>query len=248
VSAVQLTDHVWVVGSPAQGPAHTSTYDCVQYLVAGDGGGVLVDAGTGLGHRAWRSNVEGVRQLPELGGMLVTHYHADHAGGTAQAMGAGLRAYASRLTADALSRADEEVTQLARARALAVYPEDFLLRPAPGVHVVTGGELLDAGGLRAEVVEAPGHCDGHVVLLVHGPGTRMLFSGDVIFAGGRVSMQAIPDCRLDSYAATVLRLAELDVDQLFPGHGDPVLADARRDIETAARSFARLVPPPNFLS
>ncbi|MFH5823837.1 MBL fold metallo-hydrolase [Georgenia sp. AZ-5] len=248
MSAVRLTDHVWVVGSPGAGPAHTSPYDCVQYLVGDERGGVLVDAGSGLGHKAWRANVRGVRAVPPPAGVVVTHYHGDHAGGAARALGDGLRAYGSRLTADALGRGDEEVTQVARARAVGVYPEHFALLPAPGVEVVGDGDRVDAGGLAVQVLDAPGHCDGHLVLLVEAAGVRMLFSGDLIFAGGKVSMQAIPDCRLDAYAGTVLRLAELDVDQLFPGHGDPVLADARRQIETAARSFARLVPPPNFLS
>jgi hypothetical protein len=60
-------------------------------------------------------------------------------------------------------------------------------------------------------------------------------------------MQAIPDCRLDLYADTVRGLAELRVDELFPGHGAPVLTGAAHDIDRAAASFARLIPPPNVL-
>ena len=74
------------------------------------------------------------------------------------------------------------------------------------------------------------------------------FSGDVIFAGGSVSIQALPDCRLDDYADTVIGLAELTIDQLFAGHGEPMLEGASIDIAAAAASFAKLVPPRNFLS
>lgn len=75
----------------------------------------------------------------------------------------------------------------------------------------------------------------------------MLFSGDCLFAGGRVSLQALHDCRLDRYADTVIDLAGRDIDALLPGHGDAELSGAGRDIHRAAQSFRRLVPPPNFL-
>jgi hypothetical protein len=63
-----------------------------------------------------------------------------------------------------------------------------------------------------------------------------------------VSVQAIHDCRLDRYAATVIDLAGRDIDVLLPGHDEPVLQAAGADIERAAQSFRRLVPPPNLLS
>ncbi len=47
---------------------------------------------------------------------------------------------------------------------------------------------------------------------------------------------------------TVIDLAARDIDVLLPGHGEPVLADAGADIEAAAASFRRLVPPPNVLT
>lgn len=79
------------------------------------------------------------------------------------------------------------------------------------------------------------------------PNGRWFFSGDCLFAGGRIGMQAIADCRLDVYAETVIHLDGLAIDALLPGHGEQVLHNAATDISAAARSFARLVPPPNLL-
>ncbi len=245
--ARRITDTVWAVGG-AGGPELTSSYDGTQYLVWDGEAGLLVDTGTGLGGDAWLANVREVcGDLPPFGA-LVTHYHADHAGGAATALRAGLDVYTGERTALALASGDEETTQVARARRAGVYPEDYRLEPAEGVRTLPDFSRLAIGSIQVTAIEAPGHCDGHLVFLVETAEERSLFSGDVLFAGGRVSLQAIPDCRLDLYADTVIGLAELRVDALFPGHGEPVLSGAAAQIERAAASFRRLIPPPNVLT
>ncbi len=244
MGAVRLLEHVWLVGG-ARPDAFTDPHDCHCYLIWDGTGGLLIDAGTGLGADRWHAAVAEVCDPAALTGVLITHYHADHAGGAAAA---GVPVLASRATAEALAVADEQRTSLAVARAAGVYPAGYRLPPATVDRVVGGGEVLAAGGVRVEVVAAPGHCDGHLVALATVAGRRVLFSGDCLFAGGRVSIQALHDCRLDRYAETVLALADRDVDVLLPGHGDPVLTGARTGIAAAAASFRRLVPPPNVVS
>jgi glyoxylase-like metal-dependent hydrolase (beta-lactamase superfamily II) len=245
VSARAVVDGVWMVASGTDETALTDPHDCHCYLVWDGEGGFLVDAGTGLGAAQWLRNVREVCDPARLGGLLLTHYHADHAGGAAAAREAGLAVLGHPLTAEALATADEERTQLARARAVGVYPPGYRLRAAE-VQPLHGGVRLTSGGVVVEVVDAPGHCDGHLVFLVGAPG-GVLLSGDCLFAGGRVSLQAIPDCRLVEYADTVATLADRSPDVLLPGHGDLVLGGAAEAVHRAAAAFARLVPPPNFL-
>jgi glyoxylase-like metal-dependent hydrolase (beta-lactamase superfamily II) len=245
VSARAVVDGVWMVASGTDETALTDPHDCHCYLVWDGEGGFLVDAGTGLGAAQWLRNVREVCDPARLGGLLLTHYHADHAGGAAAAREAGLAVLGHPLTAEALATADEERTQLARARAVGVYPPGYRLRAAE-VQPLHGGARLTSGGVVVEVVDAPGHCDGHLVFLVGAPG-GVLLSGDCLFAGGRVSLQAIPDCRLVEYADTVATLADRSPDVLLPGHGDLVLGGAAEAVHRAAAAFARLVPPPNFL-
>jgi glyoxylase-like metal-dependent hydrolase (beta-lactamase superfamily II) len=245
VSARPVLGGVWLVASGTDETALTDPHDCHCYLLWDGDGGFLVDAGTGLGAEQWLDNVREVCDPGRLGGVLLTHYHADHAGGAAAAQEAGLAVFGSRLTADALATADEERTQLARARAVGVYPPDYRLRPAE-VQPLAGGSRLTSGGVSVEVIDAPGHCDGHLVFLVGTTGGALL-SGDCLFSGGRVGLQAIPDCRLVEYGDTVASLAARSPDVLLPGHGDLVLGGAAEAVDRAASSFARLVPPPNFL-
>ncbi|MFT4232998.1 MAG: MBL fold metallo-hydrolase [Leucobacter sp.] len=249
MSAVELLPDVWIVGTAdAASPAFTDPYDCVQYLIARNGTGVLIDTGTGRGIDRTLANIEQVLPLDALAGALVTHCHADHGGGAAGLLAAGVAVLASERTARALEQADESLTQLGIARSAGVYPSDYSMEPAPGIMAIGSGHVVEFSGRTITALEGPGHCDGHMCFVLDADGSRSLFSGDTVFSGGRIAMQAIRDCRLDDYASTVIALDGLGIARLFPGHGAPVLAQAGRDIGAAAASFRALVPPPNFLS
>src|SRR5215204_300230 len=133
----------------------------------GDDGLVLIDAGTPDDTKAILDVVgELGRRSADVLHILVTHCHADHAGGLAELKKAtGAPAY--------MHPADAEMVRVGRAlRPLTPTPGPLnravfwlFLRngpktlPATGVeHEVSDGEVLPfAGGIRA--VHAPGHCD-----------------------------------------------------------------------------------------
>jgi glyoxylase-like metal-dependent hydrolase (beta-lactamase superfamily II) len=79
--------------------------------------------------------------------------------------------------------------------------------------------------------------------LLETPGHRALFSGDCVFTGGRVSLQNLHDCRIPEYAASLARLAELEIDELFPGHHEICLARGRRHLVAARDVFTRGLLP-----
>ena len=247
MSALQLLEQVWLVGSGTDPHALTDPHDCHSYLIWDGTGGFLIDCGTGLGSDTWLANIESVCDPSLLGGVLLTHYHADHAGGAAAATATGLVVSGHPTTRQALETGDQTRTQLARARAAGIYPSDYTLSSAD-VRPVLPGQRLVSGGVRLEVVDAPGHCDGHLVYLVDAP--REWHSSAVTASSqtAGISMQAIPDCRLDLYATTVINLASRGIDILLPGHGSAVLQGASHQLAQAAASFKRLIPPPNVLS
>lgn len=242
----QITETVWLVLSPDDDAVAGEAYDCNGYLVWDGETGVLVDSGAGLSAEKWIEGVKRIAPLEKIVGVLLTHYHLDHAGGAAAATAAGLPVFGSATTARALAAADEEITQVAAARRAGIYPAEYALRRCQKVHTVSSGDMV--GPLR--VLQTPGHCEGHLVGLAAQEHQVALFSGDMLFAGGRVSVQAIPDCRLHKYAESVFQVEKEKPTVLYPGHGPAVLdpREVHSAVTSAADSFRRLVPPPNWTS
>jgi hydroxyacylglutathione hydrolase len=92
-----------------------------------------------------------------LAAILVTHHHADHVG--------GVDALRARLEGPVFGPAREVVPQ-----------------PCEG-HVE--GDLVEALGLRFEVIDVPGHTAGHIAFFNRaGAGEPIVFCGDTLFSAG----------------------------------------------------------------
>jgi hypothetical protein len=86
-----------------------------------------------------------------------------------------------------------------------------------------------------------------VSFLVDGGERTYLVQGDVVFFGGTIFLQNVPDCSLQDYAATVKKLARLDFDAHLPGHLGISLTNGKRHIEAAAEVFGKLGVPRNLV-
>jgi glyoxylase-like metal-dependent hydrolase (beta-lactamase superfamily II) len=207
------------------------------YLVAGRDRAVLVDTGMGVGDI--RAVVEGLTALPVL--VVQSHAHADHIGG------------AWRFSDIAIHRA--EAAALAQGRApdtlrgwfdrsrmsgpLPPYldPETFAIPGVQPSQLLDGGETLDLGGRRLEVIHAPGHSSGGLVLLDYA--NRTLLSTDVAYLGELYCFHG--DADIHVYAATLERLValEADVDLVLPAHGPtPIDMAAVRRMRDAVAAVA----------
>jgi hydroxyacylglutathione hydrolase len=81
------------------------------------------------------------------------------------------------------------------------------------------GDVVEAGGLRLEVREIPGHSPGHVVFVVHGQPT-LVFGGDVLFRGsvGRSDFPGGSARQLvDGIRAKLFTMPPDTI--VYPGHG-----------------------------
>ena len=96
-------------------------------------------------------------------------------------------------------------------------PETFRIVPAAPTHFALGGDEIDLGDRRLSVVELPGHTPGSIGLVDHEE--RALLAGDVIYEGGLID--TLPESDVEAYVATMDRLRRLDVDVVYPGHGEP---------------------------
>jgi glyoxylase-like metal-dependent hydrolase (beta-lactamase superfamily II) len=180
--------------------------------------------------------------------LFLTHHHPDHAGGAARYRERlGLAVGASGAAAAALEAGDHDATQFRAAAALGFFPADFDFPPVPVDDRLADGDVRRVGRLTVRAIETPGHCAGHMAYLVTGGERTCLFSGDAVFANGKILLQAIPDCDLRASIASVRRLGELEFDALLPGHGALALDGGRDHVGAATAVIDRLGVPANLV-
>lgn len=88
------------------------------------------------------------------------------------------------------------------------------VRPVGPVRAVRGGEKLEWGGARIEVLDTPGYTRGAVSYLVEAGGKRIACTGDLILEDGKLydlySLQdAIPELKVRGYHGYAARAAQL---------------------------------------
>lgn len=85
----------------------------------------------------------------------------------------------------------------------------------PPSRTFSGETACTVGGKEVRLIEVgPAHTRGDV--LVHVPGDRVVFTGDILFIGGHPIVWAGP---VDNWIAACERILAMDVDIIVPGHG-----------------------------
>jgi glyoxylase-like metal-dependent hydrolase (beta-lactamase superfamily II) len=246
-------------------PVGVNAVDSVNMHVLADGDSVtLVDCGVWRpdlpdgGLAAVEAGLESAGDaLRDVGRIVVTHAHIDHyglAGRLMEVTGADL----SMHTLTDLDCEKYRHPDTARARRRDTYADhgvseaertdlaDHLTRWLPYLHSVVeasrrlrGGEELDIGGDRWEVIHTPGHSLGHVCLW--SPARGLLLSGDHLLPGitPPVSFERGFDADpLRSYLDSLRRIADLRPALVYPGHGRP-FGDVAGRIEAILRNKVR---------
>ncbi|MDI6866962.1 MBL fold metallo-hydrolase [Methanoculleus sp.] len=157
--------------------------------------------------------------------IVITHAHYDHIAHLAEIAAMCGDATVCIHHADAQGLIDDS-------RSLAMYFGARSPGIVPDVTLADGdrvGDLL--------VIHTPGHTPGGICL--YDQEARSLFSGDTVFTGGSFGRYDFPGGDLNALAASVERLSTLEVEALYPGHGEPVQHDGWRHI-AAAREALRL--------
>lgn len=96
------------------------------------------------------------------------------------------------------------------------HPRVLAFRQEPGVdHQVSDGNWIRLGDKDFKILHTPGHSEDSICLFC--PETGVLFSGDTLY---RISDTAgsYPEC----YAHSLERIKSLNIQTIYPGHGDPI--------------------------
>lgn len=245
---MKISYNLYLVGSGQFGMQLSDLKDCNVYLVDCGEEAVLIDAGGGVRPQAILSNIEqsGI-PLERITHILLTHVHGDHAAGAFYFQNTyGWKVIVSEEAAPWLEQGDRDKTSLNQAIEAGVYARDFSYPACPVAGTVQDGDELRIGSFTFRVIDTPGHSRGHVSYLWEKEGKRSLFSGDVIFAGGKIVLQNTWDCVIQDYARSIARLHGLKIDALYPGHGPFLNTLAWKHIEMAHEKFVRLDIPPNL--
>ena len=203
-------------------------------LVVGDERAVLIDTGMGVGDI--RHLVEGLTDRPVT--VVNSHAHWDHIGGNRLFAGDSdiLIHEAEAAELERVVGNDELRGWFTPEHLLGPLPTGFdheaLAFPAtPATRTLRGGEMLALGERMLEVLHAPGHSPGGIVLLDRANG--VLFSTDVAYPGALYCKSE--DADLAAYRRTMMMLADLapTLRTVYPSHAetpmDPALLPRMRD-------------------
>jgi glyoxylase-like metal-dependent hydrolase (beta-lactamase superfamily II) len=222
------------------------------YLLPGDEGWTLVDTGLGLpdAKERWSRELDG---LPgRIARIVVTHFHPDHVG-AARDLAELTRAPVAqgRLDYEQCDRvwgrggATEVLVEWFHRHGVPEDETDELIEQGlayrPFIRFQPGPQLLDPGDDVDgwEVVAAPGHADGQVMLLRDG----VLVSADHLLGRITPAVGLWPASRPDplgDYLGSLEATIALGATIALPGHGDPLDDPAGRARELIDHHAERL--------
>lgn len=184
------------------------------YLVIGRDRAVLID--TGYGQANLRRYVQSLTSLPLT--VVNTHGHPDHVGANTQ-FGAVLAHRADfagiERTVTSVQRGDNRDTSVPVAEQFDYHTDAKPLE----LKSVKDGDVIDLGERTLEIIAAPGHTPGEIVLLDRQH--QLLFSGDHV---NRLVWLQLPSCLpLEVYLTSLEKLAAraTDFTTILPGHNEP---------------------------
>lgn len=196
--------HVYIVG-------HPSSQDLS-----------LIDAGlTAKGGYKIQSARKMEIELAHIKRIILTHTHFDHIGclSEIQRQIPWAELWVHVLEAEPLEQGDER-TVYGMDMFRGMCQMQYGLRPGAFTFKVNrklkGGESLEIGSMVWEVIHIPGHSMGSIAL--YNPLESILIPGDVVYADYAIGRFDLHGANATELKKSLMRLSELKVEILLPGH------------------------------
>jgi len=206
-------------------------YDSNIYIIIGRIP-TIIDTGTGFYSESILQTINKRIALPKIQQILLTHEHYDHVGGVqdiVQATGNAAKIYAHK---DVVSKLRDGKSTFA----------EMLGGVMPCIEVdvpLTEKTELIVGDEPFQVLVTPGHSIGSVCFYNEKNG--VLFSGDTVFSHGGFGRYDFPGGNFDLLHNSLERLACLDVERLYPGHGPFIEASGKDHVLSALSNIRSLI-------
>ncbi len=215
--------HVYIIGDPASNDLS------------------MVDVGlTGKGNYKIQSLKKMGIDLGSIKRVIMTHTHLDHIGCLSEIRKEipGVELWVHRAEGEFLEKGQDEAVYGMR-EFKGMCQMQYGLKAGAFTFTVDrkleGGETLEIGGMKWEVIHIPGHSMGGIAL--YSGEMKTLIPGDVIYADyaiGRFDLYGADAAKLKD---SLYRLAKLEVEMLLPGHNQLVKGLPADYIEKTAKTW-----------
>jgi len=202
----------------------------------------IVDAGL-MGKGAYK--IQAIQKLgiklSDIKRIIMTHTHLDHIG--------CLKEIRAQIPHAELWIHEEEANPIEKGDERGVYGMEMFRNMCQSQYgLISGefkfkvdrklkeGEKLDMGGLSWDVLHIPGHSAGSIAL--YDRSQKVLIPGDVVYADYAIGRFDLHGADGSVLAKSLIRLAELEVEILLPGHNRVVKGVKPGYIRDTAKQWA----------
>ena len=211
------------------------------YLLKGEGKGshnyliraayrnVLIDSGLDQNFLYLQEQIISLGlKVKDIDVVINTHEHVDHIGSNRYFQESALIA-AHRFAATKITLEDHYVT---------LYRSGDRNEVPLRIHLwLENRSLFDLGSHTLEVIHTPGHTSGSICIYEFK--TKVVFSGDTVFAGGTLSYIA-ESGSVGDYINSITRLEARKISKIFPGHGE-ICQNPEQDLSQAIINAKKLL-------